>query len=64
MLPDIGRARYHWLNIVVDQTFTSVGVELRAHLFIDHHHVMVFFFVCSIFVVGLDSEIILTAKFS
>ena len=44
MLPGIGRARYRWLNIVVDQTFTSVGVELRAHLFIDHHHVMLFFF--------------------
>ena len=34
-------------------------------LFIDHHCVIFFFFfACYIFVVGLDHEIILTAKFS
>ena len=60
MLPSIGRARCRWLNIVVDHL---VDVDLCPHLFIDHHRV-IFFSACSIFVVGLDHEIILTAKFS
>ena len=30
------------LYIVVDRTFTSGGVDLSAHLFIDHHHVSFF----------------------
>ena len=44
------------------QTFTSGDVDLCAHLFVDHCRII--FFACLIFVVGLDSEIILTAKFS
>ena len=42
MLPGIGRAKCCWLNIVVDLTFTLVGVDLCAHLFIDNHRVMLF----------------------
>ena len=53
------------LAIVVDQTFTSgvVGLHTCAHLFIDHRCVTFFFFVCEIFPVGLDHEIVLTVKF-
>ena len=43
MLPGIGRAKCYWSNIAVDLAFTSVGVDLCAHLFIEHHHVMFFF---------------------
>ena len=58
LLPGIGdRSLY-----MVDRTFTSRGVDLRAHLFIDH--CCVSFFECLIFAAGLDSQIILTAKFS
>ena len=42
LLPVIGRARYHWLYTVIDRTFTSGDVDLRAHLFIDHQK---FFFI-------------------
>ena len=63
VLPGIGRARYCWLCIVVVLIFTSGGVDLRAYLSIDHHCAS-FFFVCLIFAVGHDREIILTAKFS
>jgi len=38
-------------------------MELCASLFTDHRHVILFF-ACLIFAVGLDREIILTAKFS
>ena len=38
----IGRAKCRWLNIVVDLTFTLVGVDLCTHLFIDNHRVMLF----------------------
>ena len=44
--------------VVVDWTFTVGSVDLRASLFTDHRRVILFF------VVGLDREIILTAKFS
>ena len=61
--------RYCWLYIVVDWTFTSRGRGgggglAHTHLFIDHRHVSFFFFTYLIFVVGLNREIILTAKFS
>ena len=49
------------LAVVVDRTFTSWSVDLRASLFTDHRRV-VLFFACLIFAV--DREIILTAKFS
>ena len=51
--------------VVIDQTFISgvVGLRTCARLFIDHHHVTFFYFACEIFTVGLDHEIILTAKF-
>ena len=29
-------------GVVVNQTFTSGGVDVHAHLFVDHHHVNVF----------------------
>ena len=61
LLPGIGRAWYHWLYIVVDQTFTSGGGWTCTHLFIDHRNIIC---VCLIFMVDLDNEIILTAKFS
>ena len=42
----IGRARYCWLyihvHVVVVLTFTSGGVDLHAHLSIDHCHVSFF----------------------
>ena len=65
LLPDIGRARYRWLILasVVDQTFTSGGVDLHVCLFNDHHHVSFFLFLCvKFFAVGLDCEIISTVK--
>jgi len=66
LLPGIRRARYHLMCIVVNRTFTSAGVDLRAHLFMNHHHAsfFFFFFVYLIFVVGLNRKIILRAKFS
>ena len=62
LLPSIGRARYRESQVSLavyslDRTFTSGGVDLHAHLFVDHHCVLIFF------AVGLDREIILTAKF-
>ena len=42
LLPGIGIARYCWLYIVVVLTFTSGGVDLRAHLSIDHRRVSFF----------------------
>ena len=43
----IGRARYCWLyihvHVVVVLTFTLGGVDLHAHLSIDHCHVSFFF---------------------
>ena len=39
------------------------GVDLRAHLSIDHRRVS-FCFACLIFAVGLNGKITLTAKFS
>ena len=31
-----------WLSgVVVDRTFTTGGVDVRAHLFVDHRHVNV-----------------------
>ena len=38
-------------------------MDLHASLFTDHRRVILFF-VCLIFAVGLDREIILTVKFS
>ena len=61
LLPGIRRARDRWPYIVVDWTFTLGGVDLHTHLFINHCRVS---FSCLIFAVGLDCEIILTAKFS
>ena len=52
-----------WLAVVIDWTFTSGSVDLRASLFTDHCRVILFF-VCLIFAVGLDRKIVLTAKFS
>ena len=40
------------------------SVDLRASLFTDHRHHVILVFACLIFAVGLDREIILTAKFS
>ena len=51
------------LTVVVDRTITSWSVDLRASLFTDHCHVILFFGYL-IFAVDLDREIILTAKFS
>ena len=51
------------LAVVIDWTFTSGSVDLRASLFTDRRRV-IYFFACLIFAVGLDREIILTAKFS
>ena len=51
------------IAVVVDPTFNSGSVDLRANLFTDHHRVILFF-ACLIFAVDLDCEIILTAKFS
>ena len=39
LLQGIRRARYS-LAVVVDQTFTSGGVEFRAHFFIDDRHII------------------------
>ena len=61
LLPGIGRARYRWLYTVSDRTFTSGDVDLRAYLFIDHCLASFSFLN---FMVGLDREIILIAKFS
>ena len=61
-LPGIRRAR-DLLAVVVCRTFTSGSVDLRASLFTDHRRVILFF-ACLIFAVGLNREIILTAKFS
>ena len=63
LLPGIRRARYCWLYIVIDRTFTSGGVDLRSHFFMGHHHA-IFFFARLIFMVGLNRKIILIAKFS
>ena len=70
LLPGIGRARYHWLSccmwlswVVVDWTIMSGNVDMRAHLFIDHHYINFFIRVLIIFTVALDHEIILTAKY-
>jgi len=41
--------------VVVDWTFTSGSVDLRASLFIDHRRVILFF-VCLIFAVDLDNR--------
>ena len=62
LLPGIGRARYCWQYIVVILTFSSGGVDLRAHLSIDHHCISLFSGL--IFAVGHDREIIVTAKIS
>ena len=51
------------LAVVVDRTFNSGSVDLRTSLITDHHCVILFF-ACLIFAVGLNREIILTAKFS
>ena len=51
------------LAVVVVRTFTSGSVDLWASLFTDHRCVILFF-VCLIFAIGLDCEIILTVKFS
>ena len=40
LLPGIGRPRYRY--IVVDQTFTSGGVDCVTYIFIDHHRVSFF----------------------
>ena len=45
------------LAVVVDRTFTSWSVDLRASLFTDHRRVILFF------VVDPDREIILTTKY-
>ena len=47
-LPGIGRVKYCLLQMVVDQIFTSGGVDLHARLFIDHHCISCFFFTCLI----------------
>ena len=51
------------LAVVVDQTFTSWSVDLRASLFTDNRCVILFF-ACLIFAVDPDRKIILTVKFS
>ena len=52
-----------WLSgVVVDVTFTSGGVDMRACLIVDHCRVNGFTHVL-IFVAGLNREIILRAKF-
>jgi len=43
LLLGIGRAKYCWLYIVIVLTFTSGGVDLRAHLSIGHRCVSFFF---------------------
>ena len=49
--------------VVVHRTFTPWSVNLCASIFTDHRHVILFV-ACLIFTVGLNCEIILTAKFS
>ena len=63
LLPSINQENQGSLAVVVNWMFTLVSVDLRASLFIDHCHVILFF-VCQIFAVGLDHEIILITKFS
>ena len=43
LLPGIRRARYRLMYIVVNRTFTLAGVDLRAHLFMNHHRASCFF---------------------
>ena len=50
------------LAVVINWTFTSGGVDLITHSFIDHH--CMFFFQGWMFTVGLNHNIILTEKFS
>ena len=52
-----------WLSgVVVDQTFTLGGVDVRARLFIVHYQVDVS--ICVLNFHGLNCEYILAAKFS
>ena len=51
------------LAVVVDRTFNLESVDLHASLFSDYRYVILFF-AGLILAVGLDHEIILTAKFS
>ena len=60
LLPGIGRARYCWLYIVVDQIFTSGGVDLRAYSSIHSSLLRKLFFFFFNFVAGFDRETILT----
>ena len=60
----IGRAKYRLMYIVMAQTFTLGGYRLVCTLI--HGSLLCkffFFFACLIFAVGLNREIILTAKF-
>ena len=63
LLPGVRRARYRcmavtlWLSgVVVNQTFTSGGVDVRTCLFVNHRHVCLYLRV-------IFSRLVSTAKF-